>query len=162
MANDFATAPHRLVRSVPAWFAGSGERQLRFDVVGDDGVDDLAVDPTAGREVDAHPVGHRRGSRHSLFDTNADEPSMVIEATVLAAECQQVGILDKRLLQTLAEAVGIRAGPPRLDNDIKINRPGRSNRALVLGQKVHSVQDGSPCIIANRIKGGPCGYPASL
>jgi hypothetical protein len=48
---------------------------------------------------------------------------MVIEATVLAAECQQVGILDKRLPQPLAEAVGIEAGPPRLDNDIKVNRP---------------------------------------
>ena len=87
-------------------------RQLRFDVVGDDGVDDLAVDPAVGREVDAHPIGRRRGNRHSLFDTDADEPGMVIEAALLAAERQQVGILDKRLLQTLAEAVGIEAGLP--------------------------------------------------
>ena len=55
---------------------------------------------------------------------------MVIEAALPAAERQQVGILDKRLLQALAEAVGI-AGPPRLDNDIEVDRPrpGRSNRA---------------------------------
>ena len=47
----------------------------------------------------------------------------------------------------LREAVGIKAGPPRLDNDSKVNRPqpGRSDRALVLSQKVDSVQDGSPC-----------------
>ena len=126
-----ATATHRLVRDVPACLAGSGERQLRFDVVGDDGVDDLAVDPAVGREVDAHPIGRRRGNRHGRFDTDADEPGMVIEAALLAAERQQVGILDKRLLQPLAEAVGIKAGPPRLDNDIKVNRPqpGRSDRA---------------------------------
>ena len=70
---------------------------------------------------------------------------MVIEATVLPAERQQVGILNKRLLQTLAEAVGIKAGPPRLDNDVKVDqpRPGRSDRAF--SQKVDSVQDGSPC-----------------
>src|SRR3954462_15670958 len=140
-----ATATHRLVCPIPACVAGSGERQLRFDVVGDDGVDDLAVDPAIGREVDAHPIERRGSNRHGLFDTDADEPGMVIEATVLPAERQQVGILDKRLLQTLAEAVGIKAGPPRLDNDVKINRPGRSNRALGLSQKVDIVQDGSPC-----------------
>ena len=44
---------------------------------------------------------------------------MVIEAALPAAERQQVGILDKRLLQTLAEAVGIEAGLLCLDNDIK-------------------------------------------
>jgi hypothetical protein len=98
-----ATATHRLVRDVPGGFAGSGEHQLRFDVVCDGGVDDLAVDPAAGLEVDAHPVGRRGSNRHSLF----------IEAALPAAERQQVGILDKRLLQTLAEAVGIKAGPPR-------------------------------------------------
>ena len=125
MGTDSATATHRLVRYVPAGLAGSGERQLRFDVVGDDGVDDLAVDPAVGLEVDAHPIGHRRSNRHGLFDTDADEPGMVIEATLLAAERQQVGILDKRLLQTLAEAVGIKAGPPRLDNDVKVDRPRR-------------------------------------
>ena len=50
----------------------------------------------------------------------------------------------------------VKAGPPRFDNDIKVNRPrpGRSNRALVLGQMVDSVQDESPCLIANRIKAG--------
>ncbi len=140
MADDFATAPHRLVCYVPACVAGSGERQLRFDVVGDDGVDDVAVDPAVGLEVDAHPVGRRGSNRHSLFDTDADEPGMVIEAALPAAERQQVGILDKRLLQTLAEAVGIKAGLLCLDNDIKVNRPrpGRSNRALVLGQKAAS------------------------
>ena len=112
MADDFRHRPHRLVCCVPACVAGSGERQLRFDVVGDDGVDDVAVDPAVGLEVDAHPVGRRGSSRHSLFDTDADEPGMVIEAALPAAERQQVGILDKRLLQTLAEAVGIKAGPP--------------------------------------------------
>jgi hypothetical protein len=40
---------------------------------------------------------------------------MVIEAALPAAERQQVGILDKRLLQTLAEAFSIKAGPPRFD-----------------------------------------------
>ena len=50
---------------------------------------------------------------------------MVIEAALPAAERQQVGILDKRLLQTLAEAVGIEAGLLCLDNDIKVNRRGR-------------------------------------
>ena len=40
---------------------------------------------------------------------------MVIEAALPAAERQQVGILDKGLLQALAEAVGIKAGPPRFD-----------------------------------------------
>jgi hypothetical protein len=108
-----ATATHRLVRDVPGGFAGSGEHQLRFDVVCDGGVDDLAVDPAAGLEVDAHPVGRRGSNRHSLFDTDADEPGMDIEDALPAAERQQVGILDKRLLQTLAEAVGIKAGPPR-------------------------------------------------
>ena len=137
-----ATATHRLVGDVPACVAGSGERQLRLHVVGDDGVDDLAVDPAVGREVDAHPIGHRRGNRHGLFDTDADEPGMVIEATVLAAEGQQVGILDKRLLQSLAEAVGLKAGPSRLDNDVKLDRPGRSDRAF--SRKVDNVQDGSP------------------
>ena len=128
-----ASATHYLVRYVLACGAGSGERQLRFDVVGDDGVDDVAVDPAVGLEVDAHPIGRRRGNRHSLFDTDADDPGMVIEATVLPAERQQVGILDKRLLQALAEAVGIKAGPSRLNNDIKVNRPqpGRSDRASV-------------------------------
>ena len=89
---------------------------------------------------------------------------MVVEAALPAAERQQVGILDKRLLQTLAEAVGIKAGLLCLDNDIKVNRPrpGRSNRTLVLGQKVDSVQDESPCMVANRIKASPCGYPASV
>ena len=89
---------------------------------------------------------------------------MIIEAALPAAERQQVGILDKRLLQTLAEAVGIEAGLLCLDNDIEINRPrpGRSNWALVLGQMVDSVQDEGPCIIANRIKAGPCGSPASV
>ena len=78
-----------------------------------------------------------------MFDTDADEPGMVVEATLPAAERQQVGILDKRLLQTLAEAVGIEAGLLCLDNDVKVDRPrpGRSNRALVLGQMVDSVQD---------------------
>ena len=63
---------------------------------------------------------------------------MVIEAALPAAERQQVGILDKRLLQTLAEFVGIETGLLCLDNDIKVDRPrpGRSNRALVLGQMV--------------------------
>jgi hypothetical protein len=155
------SAAHRPVRHVPVYVAGSGERHLRFDVVGDDGVDDVAVDPAVGLEVDAHPTGRRRGSRHSLFDTDADEPGMVIEATLLAAERQQVGILDKRLLQPLAEAVGIKAGPPRLDNDIKVNRPqpGRSDRALVLSQKVDSVQDGSPCQFQKEYN---LGYPASV
>src|SRR3954453_8746657 len=142
-----ATATHRLVCPILACVAGSGERQLRFDVVGDDGVDDLAVDPAVGLEVDAYPIGPRGSNRHGLFDTDADEPGMVIEATVLPAERQQVGILDKGLLQPLAEAVGIKARPPRLDNDIKVNRPqpGRSDRALVLSQKVDIVQNGSPC-----------------
>ena len=81
-----ATATHRLVCPIPACVAGSGERQLRLDIVGDDGVDDLAVDPAVGREVDAHPIGRRRGNRHGRFDTDADEPGMVIEATVPAAE----------------------------------------------------------------------------
>jgi hypothetical protein len=36
-------------------------------------------------------------SHHSLFDTDADEPGMVIEAALFAAERQQVGILEKRL-----------------------------------------------------------------
>ena len=112
------SAAHRPVRHVPVYLAGSGERQLRFDVVGDDGVDDLAVDPAVGLEVDAHPVGRRGSNRHSLFDTNADEPGMVSEAALPAAERQQVGILDKRLLQTLAEAVGIEAGLLCLDNNI--------------------------------------------
>ena len=116
-----STTTHRLACPILACVAGSGERQLRFDVVGDDGVDDVAVDPAVGREVDAHPIGHRGSNRHSLFDTDADKPGMVIEATLPAAERQQVGILDKRLLQTLAEAVGIEAGPPRFDNDIKVN-----------------------------------------
>lgn len=89
MAN--ATATHRLVRDVPAGLAGSGERQLRFDVVGDDGVDDLAVDPAVGREVDAHPIGRRRGNCHGLFDTDADEPGMVIEAALLATERSRSG-----------------------------------------------------------------------
>ena len=110
-----ATATHRLVCPIPACVAGSGEHQLRFDVVGDDGVDDLAVDPAVGLEVDAHPIGHRGGNRHGLFDTDADEPGMVIEAALPAAERQQVGILDKRLLQTLAEAFSIKAGPPRFN-----------------------------------------------
>jgi len=89
---------------------------------------------------------------------------MVIEAALPAAERQQVGILDKRLLQTLAEAVGIEAGLLCLDNDIEVDRPrpGRSNRALVLGQMVDSVQDESPCMNANRIKAGPCGSPVSV
>ena len=39
------SAAHRPVRHVPVYVAGSGERQLGFDVVGDDGVDDVAVDP---------------------------------------------------------------------------------------------------------------------
>ena len=162
MAN--ATATHRLVCPILACVAGSGERQLRFDVVGDDGVDDLAVDPAVGLEVDAHPIGRRRGNRHGLFDTDADEPGMVIEVALPAAERQQVGIMDKGFLQTLAEAVGIKAGPSRLDNDLKINRPrpGRSDRALVLSQMVDSVQNRSPCITANRIKVGPCGYLASV
>ena len=60
-----------------------------------------------------------------MFDTDADEPGMVIEAALPAAERQQVGILDKRLLQTLAEAVGIEAGLLRLDNDIKVTDRGR-------------------------------------
>jgi len=138
------SAAHRPVRHVPVYVASSGEGQLRSDVVGDDGVDNVAVDRAVGPEVDAHPVGRRGSSRHSLFDTNADEPGMVIEAALPAAERQQVGILDKRLLQPLAEAVGIEAGLPCLDNDIKVDRPrpGQSNRVLVLGQMVDSVQDG--------------------
>src|SRR3954452_23378479 len=86
------------------------------------------------------------------------------QAAQPAAERQQVGILDKRLLQTLAEAVGIEAGLLCLDNDIEVDRPrpGRSNQALVLGQMVDSVQDGSPCMIANKIKARPRGYPASV
>ena len=89
---------------------------------------------------------------------------MVIEAALPASERQQVGILDKCLLQTLAEAVGIEAELLCLDNDIKLDRPwpGRSNRALVLGQMVDSVQDEGPCIIVNRIKARPCGSPASV
>src|SRR5689334_17156330 len=98
MADDSATAAHRLVCCVPECAAASGERQLRFHVVGDDGVDDVAVDPAFGLEVDAYPVGRRGSSRHSLFDTDADELGMVIEAALPAAERQQVGILDKRLL----------------------------------------------------------------
>src|SRR5687768_2094150 len=101
MADDSATTPLRLVCSVPAYVFGSGERQLCFHVVGDDGVNDLAVDPAVGLEVDAHLVGRRGSNRHSLFDTNADEPGMVSEAALPAAERQQVGILDKRLLQPL-------------------------------------------------------------
>jgi hypothetical protein len=112
--------PYRLVCCVPAYVAGSGERQLRFHVVGDDGVDDGAVDPAVGLEVDAHPVSRRKGSCHRHFDTNTDEPGMVVEAALPAAERQQVGIVDKRLLQPLAEAVGIKAGLLRLDNDIKV------------------------------------------
>jgi hypothetical protein len=56
------------------------------------------------------------------------------------------------------------AGLLCLDNDIEVDRPwpGRSNRALVLGQMVDSVQDESPCLIANRIKARPCGSPASV
>src|SRR5688572_11242992 len=156
--------PYRLVCCVPAYVAGSGERQLRFHVVGDDGVDDGAVDPAVGLEVDAHPVSRRGSNRHGLFDTDADEPGMVIEAALPAAERQQVGIVDKRLLQPLAEAVGIKAGLLRLDNDIKVNRPraGRSNRTLVLGQMVDSIQDGSPCMIANKIKARSRSYPASV
>src|SRR3954454_211937 len=154
-----ATATHRLVCPIRACVAGSGERQLRFYVVGNDGVDDVAVDPAVGREVDAHPIGRRGSNRHGRFDTDADEPGMVIEATVLAAERQQVGILDKGLLQPLAEAVGIKAGPPRLDNDIKVNQPGRSDRALVLSQKVDSVQDGSPCQFQKEYN---LGYPVSV
>ena len=45
---------------------------------------------------------------------------MVVKAALPAAERQQVGILDKRLLQTLTEAVGIEAGLLCLDNDIKV------------------------------------------
>ena len=60
-------------------------------------------------------VSRRGSSRHSLFDTNADEPGMDIGDALPAAERQQVGILDKRLLQTLAEAFSIKAGPPRFD-----------------------------------------------
>jgi hypothetical protein len=52
---------------------------------------------------------------------------MVIEAALPAAE-RQVGILDKRLLQPLAEAVGIKAGPPRLDNESEFARPLRARR----------------------------------
>ena len=111
---------HRPVCCVPACVVGSGDGQLRFDVVGDDGVDDVTVDLAVRPEVDAHPVSRRGSSRHSLFDTNADEPGMIIEAALPAAERQQVGILDKRLLQTLAEAVGIEAGLLCLDNDIKV------------------------------------------
>jgi hypothetical protein len=99
---------------------------------------------------------------NSLFDTDADEPGMIVETTLPAAERQQVGILDKRLLQTLAEAVGIKAGLLCLDNDVKVDRPGRSNRALVLGQMVDSVQNRGPCMIANRVKACPCSYPASV
>jgi hypothetical protein len=109
------SAAHRPVRHVPVYLAGSGERQLRFDVVGDDGVDDVAVDPAVGLEVDAHPQGRRGSSRHSRFDADADKPGMVIEAALPAAERQQVGILDKGLLQSLAEAFSIKAGPPRFD-----------------------------------------------
>ena len=158
-----ATATHRLVRDVLAGLAGSGEHQLRFHVVGDDGVDDLAVDPAVGLEVDAHPIGRRGGNRHSLFDTDADEPGMVIEATLLAAERQQVGILDKRLLQPLAEAVGIKAGPPRLDNDIKVNRPrpGRSDRALFRSEGRHRPRWKS-LSVPERTQSRPCGYPASV
>ena len=120
---------YRLVCCVPACVVGSGDGQLRSDVVGDDGVDDVAVDPAVGPEVDAHPVGRRGSSRHSRFDTDADKPGMVIEAALGAAESQQIGILDKRLLQPLAEAVSIEAGLPCLDNDIEVDRPrpGRSN-----------------------------------
>jgi hypothetical protein len=115
MGTNFATAPHRLVCYVPACVAGSGERQLRFDVVCDGGVDDVAVDPAVRLEVDAHPVGRRGSNCHSLFDTDADEPGMDIEDALPAAERQQVGILDKGLLQTLAEAFSIKAGPPRFN-----------------------------------------------
>src|SRR5687768_4966802 len=160
MADDSPT--YRLVCCVPACGVGSGDGQLGFDVVGDDGVDDVAVDPAVGPEVDAHPVGRRGSNRHSVFDTDADEPGMIVETTLPAAERQQVGILDKRLLQTLAEAVGIKAGLLRLDNDVKVDRPGRSNRALVLGQMVDSVQNRGPCMIANRVKACPCSYPASV
>ena len=155
MADDSTTAL-TVWSCLPAYVAGSGERQLRFDVVGDDGVDDVAVDPAVGREVDAHPVGRRGSNRHGRFDIDADEPGMVINATLPAAERQQVGILDKRLLQTLAEAVGIKAGPSRLDNDVKLDRPGRSDRAF--SQKVDSVQDGSPCQFQKEYN---LGYPAS-
>ena len=85
------SAAHRSVRHVPVYVAGSGERQLRFDVVGDDGVNDLAVDPAVGREVDAHPIGHRGSNRHGRFDTDADEPGMVIEAALPAAEASRSG-----------------------------------------------------------------------
>jgi hypothetical protein len=89
---------------------------------------------------------------------------MVVEAALPAAERQQVGILDKRLLQTLAEAVDIEAGLLCLDSDIKVDRPrpGRSNRPLVLGQMGDSVRGESSCMIANRIKAGPCGSPPSV
>jgi hypothetical protein len=84
------------------------------------------------------PIGRRGSNRHSRFDIDADEPGMVIEAVLPTAERQQVGILGKRLLQTLAEAVGIEAGLLCFDNDIELNRPrpGRSYRVLVLGQMV--------------------------
>ena len=75
MATAPATATHRLVCPILACVAGSGERQLRFDVVGDDGVDDLAVDPAVGLEVDAHPIGHRGSNRHSLFRRRSVPPN---------------------------------------------------------------------------------------
>src|SRR3954468_21317395 len=62
----FCWGPYRLVCCVPACIAGSGERQLGFDVVGDDGVDDVAVDPAVGHEVDAQPPDRCGSSRHSL------------------------------------------------------------------------------------------------
>jgi hypothetical protein len=54
---------------------------------------------------------------------------MVVKVALPAAERQQIGILDKCLLQTLAEAAGIEAGLLCLDNDIEVDRPrpGRSN-----------------------------------
>ena len=89
MADDSPT--YRLVCCVPACVVGSGDGQLGFDVVGDDGVDNVAVDPAVGPEVDAHPVGRRGSNRHSVFDTDADEPGMIVEATVLAAERSRSG-----------------------------------------------------------------------
>lgn len=119
--SDTHYRPYRLVRHVPVYVAGSRERQLRSDIVGDDGVNDVAVDPAVRFEVDAHPPSRRGSRHHSLFDPDADEPGMVIETGQPAAEHQQVGILDKRRLQTLAEAVGIEAGLLCLDNDIKVD-----------------------------------------
>jgi hypothetical protein len=101
------SAAHRPVRHVPVYLAGSGERQLRFDVVGDDGVDDVAVDPAVGLEVDAHPQGRRGSSRHSRFDADADKPGRLLPGfgVVIGGSCDQGS--NKSAEQSLSASPGV-------------------------------------------------------